>query len=297
MKFAIRDDDLNYFYDPNIIEGNYKDIWDVCPISMSVIPFVKGDWPKWIDRFEKIGPGFIKKSIIDEFYKDNKIYALGDNQELVSFIKRKIYECRVYVTIHGIHHRNEDECIPQFNDNYGIGAEFFTNRNLTNGLQESILYLSSMLDQKIEIFTPPQNLISSLGIDSIINNNLNIIYRLPSIRHLQTYIMLGFNEYMKYLKFKLRKKVIDYPYPLRGKKISIANHFRLQPDTDINSLYASLNEVYKYNGSFVVSTHSYGFEYKMKDSNKKMGLVLRELVDYASTKPDVKFVNLKQIFE
>ena len=53
MLFAIRDDDLNYFYNPNDIERWYHGIWDKCPISMSVVPFIKGNWPKLVAEAEK----------------------------------------------------------------------------------------------------------------------------------------------------------------------------------------------------------------------------------------------------
>jgi hypothetical protein len=62
MKFAIRDDDLNYFFNPEVIENNYRDIWDICSISMSVVPFIKGNRPYWLE-YEL---GIISKEMINE---------------------------------------------------------------------------------------------------------------------------------------------------------------------------------------------------------------------------------------
>jgi hypothetical protein len=39
-------------------------------------------------------------------------------QELVSYIKNKIDENKVYLTIHAIHHRNEDKKLPEFENNF-----------------------------------------------------------------------------------------------------------------------------------------------------------------------------------
>lgn len=297
MKFAIRDDDLNYFFNSEQIERNYKDIWDICPVSMSVVPFIKGDWLNWIERFEKIGPGIMTESLINEFYSDNEVSAIGDNPELISFLKKEIDRGRIYLTIHAIHHRNEDDIIPQFKNNYGIGAEFYTNRNLTSKLQESILYLEDLLNQKIEVFTPPQNIMSDLGLDAVINNNLAIVGSYPPIRRMRTFNLLGVTEYLKYLSFRFWNRGKIYPLPLINNKLKIVNYYNLMPGSNLKELYRKLDDVYSFKGTFVLATHSYGFNYKMKNSNKTMGEVLKEIVSYAATKSNVQFVNMKEIFE
>ena len=66
MNFAIRDDDLNYFYSADFIENNIKDIWDICPISMSVVPFIKGNWIENTKVLESLGPNNVTEEIIEK---------------------------------------------------------------------------------------------------------------------------------------------------------------------------------------------------------------------------------------
>ena len=143
MKFALRDDALNFFYSPEDIQKNYKDIWDICPVSMSVVPFIKGDWPNLVKENEIRGPGIMEPDLIESIINDNEIHPLDANNELVDFVKEKIIEKKIYLTIHGIHHRNEDPEIPQLTTNFGIGAEFYTCRDLTEPLHEAILYIEN----------------------------------------------------------------------------------------------------------------------------------------------------------
>jgi hypothetical protein len=297
MKFSLRDDDLNYFYNPEDIENNYKDIWDICPVSMSVIPFVKGDWPSITLELENRGSGFIDDELIKKIKDDNTIYPIGDNLQLVDFVNKKIFEKKIYLTLHGIHHRNEDPEVPQFNNNFGIGAEFYTSRDLTLPLKESINYLEKIFQQKIDVFTPPQNLLSPLGIESIFNNDLAICGDLPSLKRLSSVKLIGLYNYLKVVYNRLLNGMNQYPHPIINKKFKFVSHFRLQPGTNINQLYASFDEIYKQNGVFVLSTHSYAFGYNMKGSNKNMRNELINLIEYVKNKENVEFINLSQIFK
>ena len=77
MKFAIRDDDLNYFYTPKFIEENIKDIWDICPISMSAVHFIKGNWLENTKILEDLGPNNVSKDIIKKIQDDKQIYDIN----------------------------------------------------------------------------------------------------------------------------------------------------------------------------------------------------------------------------
>lgn len=297
MKFALRDDDLNFFFNTTEIEEWYRDIWKICPISMSVVPFIKGNWKKYIIDAEINGPGFMSEIWLEELKADGTIYPIGENYKLVEFIKTCISENKIYLTIHGIHHRNEDKIIPQFKNNYGFGAEFFTTRDLSFELNKSIKYLEGIFNQKIEIFTPPQNEINYLGIKSLMKNKLNICADLPGIKNINTYRIFKLSTIIKYGFFKLMHYNSEYPHVLRGYKINLVNHHRLQPGTDVKNLYKKIEETYKRNGVFILSTHSYGFNHKMINQSKTMLDTLKELLEYLKTKKGVEFVTLKEIFD
>jgi hypothetical protein len=297
MKFALRDDDLNYYFHPSSIYENYKDIWDICPVSMSAVPFVKGDWPSLVGEFAIRGPGFLDEVYLNEIKNDNKVFKIGDNNNLVEFVRSRISEKKIYVCAHGITHRNEDESIPYFKSNYGFGAEFYTSRDLTHDLYESIQYLQSVFSQKIEIFTFPQELHSHLGLKAVLNNDLSICGALPTTRSLNTLNCLGFLGYLQLLKnrifreFQIEGKIVN-PYPIYNGKVSFLDSIGL--NYKYEDLVLLLDKVYERNGVFVISTHSWSFN---SESYKNPGLTERDLIikliNHAVSKGDVQFVNLK----
>jgi len=297
MKIAIRDDDLNYFFKPEEIEENYKDIWNICPVSMSVIPFIKGDWPTYIMKLEKIGPGKNYNILLNNIKSNKKIYPIGDNLILINYIKSKIKEKKIYLTIHGIYHLNEDPITPILNNNFGIGAEFYTTRDLTEKLKEAKDYLESIFNQKIEIFIPPQNIVNKNGLNAIINNNLSICGDLPKWNSIYTIKLFGIYNYTKYLLFKLANRKKEYPYTIINNNFKIVGHYRLQPKTDIDILYKEFDRIYSKDWVFVISTHSYAFNYKIIKTGFTIKETLKRFLEYAKNKGNIEFVNLKQIFD
>ena len=297
MKFALRDDDLNYFFEPEVIEKNYKDIWNICPVSMSVVPFIKGNWQKNVKEFEDIGPGIMDSVTLERLIADDKIYPIDHNRKLVDFVTEKIADNKIYLTMHGIHHRNEDPVIPQFKTNYGFLAEFFTTRDLSLPLREAIQYIEDVFGQPIETFAFPQEIYSLKGLNAVRSNNLAICTSLPRIRSFGTIKLFGLYEYSKYFIFSLLNRDEKYPYPICNNRIKIVDRHPLGPGTDLDKLFAELdNQCYK-NGVFVLTTHSYGFNFKMKRYSYTLGEAVRKFMEYAAKKKNVQFVRLNQVFE
>jgi hypothetical protein len=296
MKFALRDDDLNYFFNPKDIEKWYENIWDICPISMSAIPFVIGNWKENTPLLEELGPNSQREEIYSKIKKDTIIYKLGDNIELINFVRAKISEGKIHITMHGVEHRNGDKVLPNVKNNFSIGAEFFTDRDLTVKVKKAKKYLEDILCQTISVFTPPQNLLSYMGIKAIVNNDMSICGDLPSLRNLKNIKLIGSSNFLKYLYFRLKNKTNIYPFPLKNKELEFITHFRLQPGTNLKLLYKKFDEVHKFNGNFVLSTHSYAFEHKMKYTNQTMQFELEKFMNYCKNKESVSFVSLNKIF-
>ena len=297
MKFAIRDDDINYFYRGEDLEMWYSDIWNVCPISVSVIPFIKGDWPKNIQLLSKFASNEIPPEVINEILTDKTIYSIGNNINLVNFIKEKVKEHRFDLMIHGIHHRNEDGTLPVIKNNYGIGAEFFTNRDLTIELQEARAYLEKLFNHNFNVFTPPQNKLSTAGLKAVTNNNMAICGDLPKAKSVDTLLRLGLKEYAKFILHKLTSNNIQYSYPILGKRLKLISHYRLQPNTNINVLYRQLEAVSDNDGVFIISTHSYAFDQKMRRNDYSLLDELKKIIDRAITIPSIEFIGISKIFE
>lgn len=302
MKFAIRDDDLNYFYTPDFIENNLIEIFDICPVSMASIPLVKGNWKKTTEMLESAGPNGVTRVMLDAIRKDTTIYNISHNSELIQYIRERVKEGRISVAIHGIHHRNEDPDLPHMVNNFAIGAEFETKLKLTEPLCESINILETCFNQTIRVFTPPQNSYSLEGALAVFDNDLAMCAYLPGVRDWKKFIhLLGMNNYLSYLKHRLNCKKLGFYYPfpglLRSKLGVIADHCALQPSTDANLLIEKFRRVRDEGGNFVLSTHSYGFDFKMRNGNETMKQCLLGIFDEVSRHNDVKFVTLDKIFE
>lgn len=298
MKFAIRDDDLNYFYTPKFMEDNIGDIWDICPISMSAVPFVKGNWIENTKILETLGSNNVSKEVLNQIQNDNQIYDIANNQELVGYIINKLNEKKIYLTIHAVHHRNEDSILPVVGNNFSIGAEFYTDRDLKNDLKNAVEHLEKTFKQEIIIFTPPQNLYSKKGFEAIASNNLNICaYPIQLKKDIGDYCALyGYLNCIKLVFHKKINKSKPYPYLIKVNSVSIIDHRSLQPATDVRKLYEDFEYVYSKGGDFVLSTHSYAFNYKMQGSDKTMGEILREFLLYVNKRKNVKFVSINKIF-
>lgn len=302
MKFAIRDDDLNYFYTPDFIENNLSNIFDVCPVSMASIPLVKGNWKKNTEMLESTGPNGVTKLTLETIRQDTTIHNISLNRELVQYIRERVKEGRISIAIHGIHHRNEDPDLPDMSNNFAIGAEFETKLRLKEPLFESIRILEACFHQKIRVFTPPQNSYSLEGALAVFDNNLAMCAYLPGVRDWAKFVhLLGMNNYLSYLKHRLKCKKLGFYYPfpglLRSKLGVIADHCALQPSTNTKLLIDQFHRVRDEGGNFVLSTHSYGFDFKMHNGNETMKQSLIRILDEVSKYNDVNFVSLDKIFE
>lgn len=298
MKFAIRDDDLNYFYSPDFIEENIGGLWDICPFSMSVIPYVMGSWMSNKDVVESYPPGKLPGTVLQDLMVDNKIYDVSNNAQLVEYIRRKIRDGKVYITFHAIHHRNLDLIMPQIRKNYGFGAEFYTSRDLTNEVKKAIGHIEEVFDQKVSVFTPPQNIYSQKGFEAITNSGMNICAR--PLQKLDQFLWYakkyGPITFLDVLYKKIIRRSQPYDKLIECDGIRIADHRTLQPGTDMTQLYRDFDYACKKSDHFILSTHSYAFKYKMHTSNQSMGEALRDFMNYAKTNSALEFVTLDKIF-
>jgi hypothetical protein len=298
MKFAIRDDDLNFFYSPELMEKSLKDMLTICPFSMSVVPFVMGNWIENRIRLEKCEPGMVPDSVYSAIRDDKVVHPIDKNKELVQYIKSKIQNGQIYLTFHGETHRNCDRILPDIGKNYSIGAEFYTNRDLTSSVRTSVEYLEAIFSQNITVFTPPQNIYNDRGFQSIAKNKLNICARpIQRKRWMFHYLKYyGANQFVKVVLHRLTRRKTPFPNFIEACGIKIMDHRSLQPGSDVESIYSDIKYVHEKNGNFVLSTHSCGFSEKMGNSNMTMGEQLKEILMKVQRMDNVKFVKLDEVF-
>ena len=99
LLFAIRDDDICYHTDPDILENIYSDISEICPINFSCIPFIGGFD---LDNFDNDDFNLYEKHWRNWLTK--RIYPIGDNKRLVNFIRDWCKLGKASVMLHGINH-------------------------------------------------------------------------------------------------------------------------------------------------------------------------------------------------
>jgi hypothetical protein len=83
MRFAIRDDDVNYHFSVKFLADCLNGITEVCPITLAVVPWFKGNWREKLSLLERLGAEGINEGVIAKIKSDDKIYRRGDNIALL----------------------------------------------------------------------------------------------------------------------------------------------------------------------------------------------------------------------
>lgn len=265
LTFAIRDDDTNYFTRPEQLEECYRDVWDICPISLSVVPF-----------HECTKSGAIPK----EYWSGNDVFPVGDNVDLVRFLREKIAEDKVYITMHGYGHKDEPD-----------GFEFEVGDDLERKVAEGKRYLEQVFEVPIRVFVPPHNSLSRRGYAAVVNNGLSICGRvglrsrpldLTAVRHtfVQRWWHLLWGE--------------EYPFPIRYRTHAEIGYHSLTPLVPLVVLKRALAHCRKWNGWFCLATHYWQFGVRQETGeDATMGDVFWEIWAEVSRLPDVRFVSLE----
>ena len=269
MKFAVRDDDTNYFTKPEDLERVYKDIWDTVPVSLAVIPFVGGG------RIESIPP---------EYWQGNKVFPLGENKKLVEFLKEQIARGRVSLMLHGYSHKD-----------YPNGYEFEAGSDLFNKVRRGKRYLEELFGVTIKTFVPPHNSLSRRGAQAVIDNGLNILMAYshwPWERPLEA---ANFINFARMVWFWLRYgKSKRYPKALSFSRHKEFGCYTLHPTVSLRELKEGLQFAMKKGGNFCLAAHYYAL---IKDG--RLLAVLKEFISYTRVlgKREIEYVEADQLFE
>lgn len=297
MKFIIRDDDVNYFYQPAQLKRWYEGIYEICPISICVVPFVKGDYFKWVYWAEHDKEDYMKHK--DEFYDDDNIYPLGDNQPLIETFKKWESEGKISISMHGIYHRNWDRNAPDIENNYSTGAEFWTDEDRTAPLKDAKLYLEEVIGHSISAFTAPQNLISYTSYRSLREAGFNVCGNIVNPRKPIWFIDIhGFKTYIKvFMDYMLRRKLkpkIQYESKHKGLKFITYTAGVYPNGKTLDEVKSIIDFVNSSNGTFVFNTHSYGFDDYLPQANMTVKEFTIEIVNYAKSLGNVEFTTLEK---
>lgn len=260
MRFAIRDDDTNFFTTPQQLEACYHDIWDTVVPTLCLISKVKGNWEYWVHEIYKTKQATNWKA----WTEDNEAHAIEDNKSLTHFLKQKLHEGKIDLAFHAKYHRNEDEVLPtEQAANYVRGAEFFTTRNLSEYIKHELELLEQLFQYNITVFTPPQNLLSVQGYQAVLKAGLNVCGGGISFTKKEK-DWRGIINIAKQGLFKITNRDSNYPRTIRyTHHTELPYHYPLQPNTKLEDLIKQFEMVRRFNGDFVLSTHYVEFFYPM----------------------------------
>lgn len=189
VKLAIRDDDLNFFSKIEDVENAYMPIKGF-PVSFAIIPAVTD--------VSTIG-------LCPETRGNKTPMYIGDNKELMQWLKEEKTFDGIDICMHGINHTYH------FDKKGNKVAEMLWRDEPE--LAETIGFWKSKLekdlDTKISCFVAPSNLISKYGIKCVVKNQMDFSGIIPfsfrrdiTLRNIANYIKRW------YLRFKDR-----LPYP------------------------------------------------------------------------------------
>lgn len=269
MKFAIRDDDVSFFTDPQVLDTIYKDVWGKIPVSFAVVPFYRSREDKNIPQV---------------FWHTNRNFPISENLELVNFLKEKIKIAHCDIMLHGFSHIRTEG-----------GSEFKILHDTAGLVKVSKEFLEHLFDTKISVFVPPYNRISSENTEAIGANKLNIgclVSRNPLRRRpIKTVSIVSF---IKRKSFSILIGALDIPYPF---VLRYGNHKELQCYTitdriewdDLKNIFEAVDKV---NGTLCVATHYWEIA-----NDQKIETLFRNLIDFALSCNSVEFTTVSKIFE
>jgi len=291
MKFAIRDDDVSFFTKPIELESLYKNLWEKnIPVSFAVIPIaVKshycGDWEK--------------------FYQGKEENPIGNNKELVQFLREKIKEKKVSIMLHGFSHQykvainKKDKPVLATQENinflrkYKKGKELCwygeynwkTYEQMKKETKIGKEYLEDILHTKISVFVPPSNDISREGVKAVAECGLNIS---------GTMLLLKFNRPIN--KYSVKNWILKFWWRLKYNKVypyvmDYGNHkelcaYGLVPGVSYEQLKEQFEFCKKVNSPFVLATH-----YWEINRNTLLYAILKDFIDFIKDEGTNCFLN------
>lgn len=263
----IRDDDLSYWTKPEDIEKVYKPLFDrKIKISFATIPFA-------VQMFNA--------GNFDTFYQDeNSAMPLGENKEIVEYLKEKIDDGLVEIMLHGYNHLYSFECDGVIKSatkehlqkprelhkkiNFLGEYNYQDYQTLYKKTKEGKEYLEYIFQVKIANFVPPSNQISADGVRAVVENDLNIS-GLISKEYNREKTLKGVFTYVDRIIFSVLNKGITYPKIADYGKHKELTGYALTPSTNWDRYEKQLEYCLRHNLPFQLATHYWEIDGELKD--------------------------------
>lgn len=266
LTFCLRDDDTNFFTNPDQLEDCYSSLWSYGPISLAVVPFQRGCQTQ---------------AIPEQFRNTGEIYPLADNWELVTYLRQQLHQGRIEIMLHGYHHEHFQE-----------SPEFCRSPDLVAKVQNGKFYLERLLETKVRVFIPPHNAISRKGWRAVAEAGLHL-GSLPGLR--LAWPLTSWVSWRNWWRVKRWETATGFSYPF---VVDFGDHREIRslsvtPSSDPERLKRELEHAAKYHGVFCLATHYWEFEVPHKIlSGLSVRQQIYDLIDLAITFPSTVWVSV-----
>jgi peptidoglycan/xylan/chitin deacetylase (PgdA/CDA1 family) len=259
--FAIRDDDVSYFTPAESLETVYQPAFRRgVPVSFAVVPFQSPTGNAWSPR----GDGA-------------EAFPLGDNPELVRWLKQKVELGLAQILLHGCYHR------------YPNGVpEFATPDDHAEKLEKGRRHLEQVFGQTPRVFVPPSNALSASGLRAVKQGGLHLLGSWSLSPRLRGWNGAVIAPWMKRQTFQWRHHTYFYPFPLFMNGLGEMACCALTPSSDENENVRLLSLTAALNGRFCLATHAW--EIKADLARQLDGLIGR------AGSLGMKFVDAERLF-
>ena len=274
MILAIRDDDTSFFTKPEQLSNIYGNYWHICPITLSIIPF--------IDSSVKANPPVIL--VPERYQNESKKYPIGENIKLLKFLHGLIEKEYIGISLHGFSHERKRG-----------KPEFVKGDNLYQKTKKGKRYLEEIFKCEIKVFVPPNNSLSAKGAKAVIDAGMDILIAYGFYPWERPISYQSFKNFLKLFKHYLRHKR-HFPYPGLFNYKTHKEHacVNLGRETTFQELKDNFNFLREKNANMCLSVH-YAALYYLPKTRK----VFNDFMDYliSNFSQEIKFVTADKLFE
>ena len=269
MRCAIRDDDTSFFTRPEQLERVYRRYWDRIPISLAVVP---------------AHASTRSKAIPPEHWDGGPDFPIGENLELIDFLRRQVRAGRVSIMLHGYSHKN-----------YPNGYEFEVAPGLDERRARGRGYLEALFGVRIRTFVPPHNALSRRGLRAVDRAGLNVLGSFYSFRpDKKPWVPDTLRNYLRVVAHRRRtgrsrRDRLIYPWPLRYNRHAEFGCQPLVPRTTLDELVGAFEEARRFGGDFCLATHYW-------EIDGRLAGILDALIEHAD-RAGVHWVAADELFE
>lgn len=148
LRFCIRDDDTNFFTEPEELDRAYEGILQRGPVSLAVVPYCRAG---------------SNKAVPERLRGTWSVHPLHENTRLVRYLRTRAAAGSFEIMLHGYYH-----------DEVRGGPEFTRRGDLEHRVADGRRYLEDLLGTQVRVFVPPHNTISAEGLRAVASAGLHL---------------------------------------------------------------------------------------------------------------------------